>query len=74
MSPKVVLSDGAHGDSHPTFYKGNHWDYHFSLLPFLVPFSFLIIPNEDSWWDSILSFKAFYILCRVYQVGKSTHS
>ena len=48
MSPKVVPSDSAHGDSHPTLYKGNHWDYHFSLLPFLVPFPFLTIPNKDS--------------------------
>ena len=66
MSPKVIPSDNAHRDSYPTLYKGNHWDYHFTLLPFLVPFPLLKIPNGDSWRDSILSFKALYILHGVY--------
>ena len=48
MSPKVVLGYGAHRNSHPTLYEGNHWDYHFSLLPFLMPFSLLTMTNEHS--------------------------
>ena len=74
MNPKVIPSDYAHGDSHPSLYKGNHWDYYFSFLPISVPVLFLTIPNGDSWRDPILSFKAFYTLSRVYQVSKSTHS
>ena len=73
MGPKIVPSDYSHGNSHPTLYKGNHWDDHFSRLPFLVPFPFLTIPNRDSRWDFELSFKVLNTFRRVYQVGKSTY-
>ena len=58
MSSKVVPGDGAHGNPHPTLYAGNHWDYHFSLLPFFMPLSLLIVSNGYSCRDPILSFKA----------------
>ena len=58
MSPKVVPGNGAYGNPHPTLYKGNYWDYHFSLLPFFKPFSLLTIPNKHSWQDPIQSSKA----------------
>ena len=74
MSPKVAPSDGTYCDSHPSLYKGNHRDYHFSFLPFLVPFSFLTIPNEHSWRNPILSSKALYTLLGVYQIRESTHT
>ena len=74
MSPEVIPSDHTHWDSHPSLYEGNHPDYYFSLLPIGVPIPFLTIPNGDSWWDPILSFKALYILHGVYQVSESTHS
>ena len=66
MSPKVVLGDSAHGDSHPSLYKGNHRDYHFSLLPFLVSFPFGTIYDKHSRWNAILSSKVLDILCRYY--------
>ena len=74
MSPKVVPGNDAHESPHPTLYKGNHWDYHVSLLPFFMPFSLLTIPNKHSWQDPIQSSKALYTLLEVYQIGKPTHS
>ena len=58
MGPKVVPSNRSHRDSYPSFYKGNHWDYHLSLLPLLMPLPFLTIFNRDSGWDPIPSFEA----------------
>ena len=71
MSSKVIPSDGTHRDSHRTLYKGDHWDHHFSLLPFFVPLSFLTVPNAYSWRDPVLSLKALYSLLIVYQTLKS---
>ena len=34
MGPKIIPSHGTHGNPHPTLYKEDHWDHHFSLLPF----------------------------------------
>ena len=48
MGLKVVPSDHAHKDSHPSFYEGNHWDYRLSLLPLLMPLPLLIVPNRES--------------------------
>ena len=49
MSPKVIPSNYTHWDSQPSLYKGNHWDYYFSILPTGVPIPFLTIPNGDSY-------------------------
>ena len=48
MGPKVIPGYSIHGNSHPSLYEGNHWDHNFSLLPFFVPLSLLIVPNERS--------------------------
>ena len=69
----LIPNDCAYGDSHPSLYEGNHRDYHFPLLPLSMSIPFFTVSNEDSWGDSILSFKALYTLCRVYQVSESTH-
>ena len=74
MSSKVVSSDSAHGDLHPSFYEGNHWDHYLSLFPICMPLSLLTIPNAYSLRDPILSHKVLYPLLRVYQTLKSTHS
>ena len=74
MSPKVVLSDFTHKDSHSSFYRGNHRDHYLSLLPFFAPLSFFTVPNTYSWKDPIQNFKAFYSLLRVYETFESTHS
>ena len=51
MGSKVVLSNYTHGDSHPSFYKGNHRDNYLSLLPIFVPLTLFIVPNAYSWRD-----------------------
>ena len=48
MDSKVIPSDCTYEDSHPSLYKGNHWDYDFSLLPISVLVPFLTVPNGDS--------------------------
>ena len=73
MGPKVVLSNDTHGNPHPTLYKGNYWDHHFSLLPVFVPLPLFIVPNAHSWKDPILNPKVFYSLLKVYQTLESTH-
>ena len=74
MGLKVILSYDAHGNSHPPLSEGNHWDYHFSLLPFLMTLSLLTVANKHSWWDPIQSSKALYTFLKVYQIGEPTHS
>ena len=66
MSLKIIPSDSAYRDSHPSLHEGNHRDYHFSLLPFLLPFPFLTILNGYTWQNPILSSKALYTLPGVY--------
>ena len=74
MNPKVVPGYSTHRNSHPTLYEGNNSDYYFSLLPLLVPFSFLTISNECSWRNPIQSSKTLYSLLGVYQMSESTLS
>ena len=57
MGAKVIPSDCAHRDSHPSFYKGNYWDYYLSLLPLLMPLLFFTVPNAYSRRDPILNSK-----------------
>ena len=45
MRPKVIPGYDAHENSHPALYEGNHRDYHFSILPFLMPFSLQYLMN-----------------------------
>ena len=73
MSSKVIPSDDTHGNSHPILYEGNHWDYHFSLLPFFMPLSFLTVSNAYSWRGPILNPRALYSFLEVYQTLESTH-
>ena len=73
MGYQVIPKNSTHRDSHPSFYEGNHRDYHFSLLSLGIPIPLFTVPNGNPLWDSISSFKAFYTLWGVYQVSKSTH-
>ena len=73
MGPKIIPGYGAHGDSHPALYEGNHRDYYLSLLPVFVPLSLFIVPNIYFQGDPILSPKVFYPLLGVYYTLKSTH-
>ena len=66
MGYQIILSDSAYGDSHPSLYEGNNWDYYFSLLPFSVPLPLFTVPNENSLGNSVLSLKAFYTFQGVY--------
>ena len=73
MGPKIIPGYGAHGDSHPALYEGNHRDHHLSLLPVFVPLPLFTVPNSYLWWNPIQSSKALYPLLRVYQAFESTH-
>lgn len=73
MDLKVVSGNGTHRDSHPSFYKGNHWDYYFSLLLIFVPLLLFTVSHTYSRRDPILSPKVVYSLLGVYQTLESTH-